>query len=63
MDQLETLRVALEQLRSVVAGLDESQMESPTNCEPMDSSADGEPRSQLSTALGWFLERCRDRVG
>lgn len=34
MDQLETLQVALEQLRSVVAGLDESQMESPTNCEP-----------------------------
>lgn len=34
MDQLETLKIALDQLRSVVAGLDESQMETATNCEP-----------------------------
>lgn len=34
MDQLETLRVAIDGLRREVVGLDDSQMDTVTNCEP-----------------------------
>lgn len=34
MDQLATLEYALTELRTVVAGLDDSQMDTVTNCEP-----------------------------
>jgi uncharacterized protein (TIGR03086 family) len=34
MDPLQTLDYALGQLRHVVAGIDDSEMDAPTNCEP-----------------------------